>query len=298
MRFVSRDVYGKPQPGPDPGISRRALFRLRLTGAARRDVDFAGLTAAVRAGWDRQGHEPWLRAIEPVAELVAEVVGANPGVFVLDAGAGDGNLALACARRGATVSACDIAPWMVERGRERCEADGAEVDLREADVADLPYIDGEFDSVASSFGAALSPKPKTTVRELVRVTRPGGLVALTAWTPRGLPGGFDALVEQVEPLPDGVRLPSDWGSQATAKRRLGSLLADLKLLTRTVMLRFPSPDALFEALTLPRSLSEAQLAELRPRFDALLATCNNRPPEVEIDARYLLAVGRRPVPEA
>jgi SAM-dependent methyltransferase len=295
MRPVSRDVYGRP-PAPDSdwgaGISRRSLLRLRLTSAARRDIDYDGLTARVRTGWERPGHEPWLRAIEPVGGTLAELVGAGPGMSLLDVGAGDGNLALACARRGADVEACDLAPAMVARGRER-SADFP-VRWRVADAQGLPYPDAEFDAVASSFGASLAPRASRAAGELVRVARPGGIVAMTAWSPRGLPGALDALVEPLAPLPDGVDPPAEWGVQDVMRRRLSSLLEDLELRTRTVTLSFPSADALFGVLTLPLPLDAAGRDELRPAFDGVLASCNNSPPAVTIDARYLIAIGRRP----
>jgi SAM-dependent methyltransferase len=293
----SRDVYGKPPASPRPeesGISRRALLRLRLSGRARRDIDYDAVTDRVRAGWERDGHEPLLRQLEPAGELLADLALVASGRRVLDAGAGDGNAALAAARRGAEVEACDLAHEMVERGRARCAAAGRSVSWRVADVQALPYPDGSFDAVLSSFGASLAPRPVDAARELVRVTRPGGFLALAAWVPGGVPGGLDELVEPFAPLPDGVPRPDRWGDERVVRRRLEPLLEQLQLRTRTLRLSFDSTDAAFAALLRPHPLGPDQLAKLRPDFDRLLASCNNRPPEVEIDARYLVAVGRRP----
>lgn len=295
MRSVSgRDVYGKP-PGRPPrartGISRRSLFGLRLTASARRDIDWDGLTDRVRVGWERDGHEALLRALEPVAGVVAELAGTGPGTRVLDVGAGDGNLALAVAGRGPTVEACDLAPAMVERGRERCA--GHQIAWRVADAQELPYPDGRFDAVLSTFGASEAPNAALAASELVRVARPGAIVAIAAWVPRGLPGRVDELVEPYAPLPDGVQPPSDWGRQAVARARLEPLLDELQLLTRTVPLRFPSPEAFFDALLRPLPLGPHDRDAVRPELERVLASCNNRPPEVEVGARYLIALGRR-----
>jgi SAM-dependent methyltransferase len=221
--------------------------------------------------------------------LLADLALVATGKRVLDAAAGDGNVALAAVRRGAEVDACDLAPSMVERGKARCPA----ASWRVADVQALPYDDGAFDAAISSFGAHLAPSPGDTARELVRVVRPGGFVALAAWVPRGLPGRMDELVEPCAPLPDGVPQPARWGVQEVARRRLGPLLEDLQLRTRTLSLRFDSPDAAFDALVRPYPIDEQDRVALRPRFERLLSSCNNRPPAVEIDARYLAAVGRR-----
>ena len=95
--------------------------------------------------------------------------------------AGDGNFALACAREGASVVACDLAPRMVELGRARTEAEGYDVEWVEADAEALPFEDARFDCAGSVFGAFLAPQPEVVARELFRVVRPGNTVGLTAW---------------------------------------------------------------------------------------------------------------------
>jgi SAM-dependent methyltransferase len=294
MPAVSRrDTFGKPPSRSsrdgDAAISRRSLLRLRLTSAARRDVDHDAVKERVRAVWDRDGHEALLRQLEPAAELLADLTLVAPGKHVLDAAAGDGNVALAAARRGAEVDACDLAARMVERGRTRCPG----AFWRRADVEALPYEDGEFDAVLSSFGAQLAPRPGDAARELVRVARPGGFVALAAWIPRGLPGRMGELVERHAPLPDGIPGPDQWGVESIARRRLAPLLEDLQLRVRTLPLRFESADAAFDALVRAEPLAEQHRDALRPRFERLLSSCNSGAPAVEIDARYLVVLGRR-----
>jgi SAM-dependent methyltransferase len=279
---MTRDVYQRPPARQQQGISRRSLLRLGLTPRARADIDYDGVAERVRAGWDRDGHDALLRALEPVAEVVVEAADVGPGSHVLDAAAGDGNVALAALARGARVHACDFSAAMVRRGRERCP--GADWTL--ADVQALPYPDASFDAVLSSFGAVLAPRARRTAAELVRVVRPGGVVALTAWVPRGLPGRLDELIE----YPDGVRPPADWGVQAVAHGRLDPLLERLELRTRTLRFTFPDPDAFFAALLRPLPIDP--VAE-RPQLDALLASCNDVPGSVQVSGRYLLALGRR-----
>jgi SAM-dependent methyltransferase len=278
---VPRDLYQPPPPRHDGGLSRRALLRLGWSDRARADIDYEGVTARVRERWDTDGHERLLRALAPVADVVCELACVGPGDRVLDVGAGDGNVAAAALEREAVVDACDLAPALVARGRRRVPA----ARWRVADAQALPYPDGSFDAVLSAFGAALAPRARTTARELARVVRPGGVVVLTAWVPKGLPGRLDELV----PLPDGVRPPADWGVRDVAMRRLAPLLEGLELRTRTVQLDFPGPGALWGALAPATGLGE----QARPAFDALLASCNNLPGGAQVDARYLLAAGRR-----
>jgi SAM-dependent methyltransferase len=291
---TTHDAYERP-PRPlrreEAGVTRRGLLGLRLTSRARADIDYDGAGARVRAAWERDGHELLLRAIEPVAEVVADIAEAGPGVRVLDVGAGDGNVALACARRGAEVAACDVAAAMVRRGRARCEAH--EVAWERADAQELPYLDGAFDLAVTAFGAALAPRAGRAARELARVLRPGGRLVLATWIARGLPGALHGLLDRVAPLPQGVRPPSDWSDAAVARGRLEPAFTGVESRMRTVRLSFASPDAMFDALVRGLPADEAHWPALRPGFDRLLVASNNRPPVAEVDARYRIYVATR-----
>lgn len=293
--MFAHDAY---RPAPKParrdagGLSRRALLGLSRTKLGHGHVDLDRLTERLSAAWDGEPRIALLRAIEPVAEVVADRADTTAGLRALDIGAGDGNVALRCAARGARVDACDLSAAMVRRGRART---GDSVAWRLADAQALPYPDAVFDVVVSAFGVAQAPRPGRATRELVRVCRPGGRVVLAAWVPRGLPGRLPELVETVDPLPEGVPSAAAWGRADRAEARLAPHLEQLELRTCVVSLRFDSAGACFDALA-PSSLDDDQRAALRPGFERVLASANNRPPAVELDARYLLVSGtvRRP----
>ena len=191
---------------------------------------------------------------------------------VLDAAAGDGNVAAAALARGARgARRATSSRAMVARGRARVPRRRLAARRRAGPAVSRRRLR----AVLSSIGAALAPRARRTVRELVRVARPGGIVALTAWQPNSLPGR----IERLAPLPEGVRSPADWGSEDVARKRLESLLDDVEIETHTVRLAFEDEDALLAALLRPHDLDDA------PDLRGYGAAC---------DAGYLLAFGRRP----
>src|ERR687891_329636 len=173
--------------------------------------------------WAQGNYTALSGRLQPAAEALADACAVSAGQEVLDVGAGDGNFALACAREGASVVACDISPGMVERGRARSEREGYDVEWVEGDAEALPFEDARFDCVGSVFAAFFAPRPEVAARELFRVVRPGNTVGLTAWTPEGFFGRLQVLVQGFAPLPDGLPLPQEWGDEETARARLDGL---------------------------------------------------------------------------
>lgn len=275
---MPRDGYAQPPRDPQ-AVSRRDLLRLGRGPLFQADIDYDGATERVRAAWERDGREPLLRALEPVAEAVVSLAGVASGQRVLDAASGDGNVASACLARGAHVDACDLAQAMLARAGRRCP----DARFTLGDVQALPYPDGAFDAVLSSFGFALAPRPRRTARELVRVCRTGGTVTLAAWAPRGLPGRLDDWIAR----PAGVPAPASWGHEPQLRARLEPLLDAIVVRTRTVTLEFDSADAFFHQLVAPADRTPS----VRAGFDALLAASNDRPGGTVVSARYLLMSG-------
>src|SRR4249919_3413688 len=118
--------------------------------------------------------------LQIVGELLCEGVDLRAGERVLDVAAGNGNATLAAARRFATVTSTDYVPALLERGRQRAQAEGLDVTFQEADAEALPFPDASFDVVLSTFGVMFAPNQKQAAKEMLRVVRPGGRIGLAS----------------------------------------------------------------------------------------------------------------------
>ena len=119
-------------------------------------------------------------ATDLVSSLGPILVGAcqvRPGDRVLDVAAGTGNAAIPAAEAGASVVASDLTPELLEAGQREAERRGTTVEWRQADAENLPFADGEFEVVMSCLGVMFAPHHQSSADELIRVCRPGGLVA-------------------------------------------------------------------------------------------------------------------------
>ena len=170
------------------------------------------------------------RYLEPYAEALAGFAKVQPGSEVLDVAAGNGNFAIAAARRGARVVATDLTPAMIELGRLRTEAANLDVEWREADAEALPFADGRFDLVASVFGAMFARRPERVAAELLRVLKPSGALAMANYGKAGFLGSFaDLLTKFSNPPPPDLELPSpfDWGDEEIVRRRFAGMTSSL-----------------------------------------------------------------------
>jgi ubiquinone/menaquinone biosynthesis C-methylase UbiE len=197
--------------------------------------------------WSQGDYAALAREGMQAAEALVEASGLGAGHDVLDVAAGDGNVAVAAARRGAHVVASDLTPKMVELGRTRSEDEGAAVEWVEADAEELPFADASFDRVLSAFGAMFAPRPEVATAELFRVLRAGGVVALANWTPESFIGRAIATVASfMPPPPAGVPAATEWGVEEVVRERLGAYAADVRVERRSVAMIHASVDAMLE----------------------------------------------------
>lgn len=205
-------------------------------------MDLQEMKDRSRLVWGLGDYSPTARQLEPVSVALVGSLGIGPEHRVLDVAAGDGNCAIAAARRGARVVASDFSPVLIERGRERTAAAGLDVEWQEADAAQLPFDDGSFDRVTSVFGAIFAPEQDLAARELVRVTAPGGVMGMTAWRPDGVIARMmRELRPSGAPVPDGdVPDPMAWGDPEHIARLFAGTRGELTVTPRTVTFAYPS----------------------------------------------------------
>jgi SAM-dependent methyltransferase len=239
-----------------------------------------------------------------LGEVLVDACGVQAGQRVLDVAAGTGNTAIRAAQRGASVIASDLTPENFDAGRREASACGVELEWVEADAQALPFGDGEFDVVTSSFGAMFAPGHQAVADELVRVCKPGGAVGMINFTPRTDPF-FDLLAAYLPPPPPGALPPTAWGREEHVRELFGDRVSSLELTRGEYVERAATPDdyvALFEetfgpVVAIERSLADdpERAASFAGDFRELARVANVGPPggPAEYSYEYLLVLARK-----
>ncbi len=255
-----------------------------------------------RALWGMGDYARIAEVFRDEAMATAEAARISAGDKLLDVAAGTGNIAVEAARRGAHVVATDLSPRMVELGRARTQAEGLDIDWGEADVEDLPFEDGRFDIVTSSFGAMFAPRPEQAAAEMFRVVRRGGRVVMTNWVPGGPMDLITNLMGKYMPgAPQGVPDPTEWGERATAEQRFAPHAAEVTFSSGAV--RWDFDDAAHQLSFLTEAappiaaakavLPAERFEELSREIQDVYRDISIEPPRVVYDGDYLIVIGTK-----
>jgi SAM-dependent methyltransferase len=199
-----------------------------------------GFKAAQRAGWAHFAPLA-VQTTGPAAQLV-HYAGIQAGQQVLDVACGTGVVAVTAARLGARVTGLDLTPQLLEAARDNARTADVAVDFHEGDAEALPFDDGAFDVVVSQYGHIFAPRPDVVTGELLRVLRPGGVIAFSTWPPELFVGRMFALTARyMPPPPPGVSPPAQWGDPALVRERLGDHVRDLRFDRRDMLVPTLSP---------------------------------------------------------
>ena len=194
------------------------------------------LIAKHRAMW-ASGDYPKVASdlVAPLGPVLVEASRVGRGDRVLDVAAGTGSAAIVAACRGAEVTASDLTPELLVRGRAIAAERGVQLGWQEANAEELPFADNAFDVVLSCIGVMFAPDHQRAADELVRVCRPGGTIGLLNWTPEGFIGQMFATMKPYAPTPrPGVRPPPLWGREDHVRGLLGERVSDLAAERRTL----------------------------------------------------------------
>jgi ubiquinone/menaquinone biosynthesis C-methylase UbiE len=204
--------------------------------------DLAALKTRQQAAWSSGDYAVVGTTLQIVGEELCEAMDLRAGARVLDVAAGNGNATLAAARRWCDVVSTDYVPSLLERGRVRAAAEGFTVEFKEADAEGLPFADGSFDAVVSTFGVMFTPHQDKAAAELARVCRSKGTIGLANWTPDGFIGQLFKTLGKYLPPPAGAKSPALWGTRPRITEMFGAAASAIDTEARNFMFRYRSPE--------------------------------------------------------
>ena len=206
-----------------------------------------------QALWEKGDFTQIARSMRESGEALVSSLGVTKGLKVLDLGCGDGTTAIPEAKRGADVLGVDIARNLVEAAGVRAREQGlSNCRFQQGDACNLTGLeDHSFDLVISIFGAMFAPKPLDVASEMVRVTKPGGRIAMGNWIPND-----PTLVAQIlkisaaysPPPPEGFVSPMLWGVETSVLERFGAAGVPkdrISCVPDTYTFNFPHPPSAF-----------------------------------------------------
>ncbi len=248
--------------------------------------------------WGTGPYQRITDTLTDIHERIIERLSPSPGRAWLDLACGTGAVAERAASAGAPVVGIDLAPALIETARERAAAHGLDIDYRVGDCEALDVPDASFDVASSCVGVMFAPDHAATASELARVIRPGGRIALAAWTPTGGIGDLFRLMAPFQPAPP-PSSPFDWGDEGKVTARLGDAF-DLTLERHISPFHTPSGESYWDlfvssygpAKTLAERLGERR-EELHWAWVDFFETNHRTNGEISHPREYLLVTGTR-----
>lgn len=237
--------------------------------------------------------------LQIVGEALCEALDLRAGESVLDVAAGNGNAALAAARRWCDVTAVDYVPALLEKAAERAAAERLPLKTQVADAEALPFAEAVFDVAVSTFGVMFAPDHARAAQEMARVTRAGGKIGLANWTPEGFLGHLFRLVGSYVSPPAGVAPPALWGTKAHLKELFDASAVRIETTKKHFVFRYRSPEHWIEVfrttygptLKAYEALDADGQAALTSDLTDLLAKFNRaKDGSLAVPAEYLEAV--------
>jgi SAM-dependent methyltransferase len=239
--------------------------------------------------------------LQLMGEELCEAADLHPDQRVLDVATGNGGTAIAAARRFCDVTGVDYVPALLARARQRADAEGYAITFTEGDAEDLQFGDASFDAVTSTLGVMFTADHDRAGAELLRVCRPGGVIALANWTPDGFVGRLFQTIGTHRPPPPGASSPALWGTESYLQMLLGDGVSKLSIERRHFVFRYRSVDHFVDVfrtyygpvLTAFESLDDAGREALASDLRRLLTEMNTANGYLAVPAAYLQVIATR-----
>lgn len=184
--------------------------------------DFTEFKQRAAVVWSAGAFEEIAESLADAHAAIVDALAPQPGEEFLDVGCGAGHLAELAAQTGAHVTGIDLSPRLIDVARGRADAGGFHIHYSVGDAENLDVPDASFDVVSSCFGMIFAPDHAAAAGELARVTREGGRLGFSAWTPDGSVGDmFKFFAQYQPPPPEGAGTPLQWGTEDHVHQLLG-----------------------------------------------------------------------------
>ena len=251
--------------------------------------------------WGRGGrhYDDVSFAVSDALAHAAQRLNARTGERILDVATGTGWSARNVARAGAKVTGVDISEELLAAARELSAHIRPAIDFRHADAECLPFDDGVFDGVISTFGVMFAFDQARASAELARVCRSGGRLVLATWAPAGAVAEFFGIIARHR---DGSPPPSSplaWGDPMHVEKLLGKTF-DLKFEQGISDAYHGSTDDIWNWYTRGfgplRQLAESLPADRVKRLKGDIDAYHGHyavPAGLRVRREYLLTIGRR-----
>ena len=255
------------------------------------------------AVWSSAGadYDEISRGIADAIEHCVLRLDPRPGERILDRSTGTGWTSRIVARRGATVVGVDIAANLLDSAAKKAFAERLPIRYEIGDAEQLPFGDGEFDAVISTFGIMFASRPDAAAAELARVCRSGGRIALATWRPDSTVFEMFTVMRRYMAAPPAPAPPSpfEWGRVERVRELLGRAF-QLRFEEGISYYREPGADAAWQTFStgygptraLAESLDEDRRASLRADFTAFHARFATEL-GITVPRGYLVTVGSR-----
>ena len=255
------------------------------------------------AVWNSGGeaYDAISRQIGAALEHCVARLSPEPGEEILDLATGTGWTSRLVARRGANLIGVDIASELLAAATECASKEGLKIEYQIGDAEKLPFADQTFDGVISTFGVMFASRPEGAARELARVCRRGGRIALATWLPDGGVFKMFQVMRPFMPPPPSPTPPSpfEWGNTD----RVRALLAgDFELRFEQGVATYFDRDgaAAWDAFVtgygptkaLAKSLDDRRRVELKQAFIAFHDSYRTEL-GIAVPREYLITLGKR-----